>query len=105
MKQLKDFTDKELEQVGNKWVHPKTNKIRYYLNPVQIINDHGFIFGLSNQEEKLFISPEFKWWVEDGEVKTTMLYTNHKRKYILPAVENNLYKMLTAEPEPEEPAE
>ncbi|QIL78568.1 hypothetical protein G7047_00505 [Diaphorobacter sp. HDW4A] len=97
MKQLKDFTELELEQVGKKWQHPKTGKTRYYLNPVWIIENYGYIFGLSRAEEAIFINPEYKFWIEDEEVKSSLPFTNHKKKYILPAVTNNLHKMLNNE--------
>lgn len=103
MKQLKDFTETELEQIGKKWTHPKTNKIRYYLNPMQIIEEHGYIFGLSRAEEAIFIDSKYKFWIEDGEVKSSLPFTHHKKKHIIPAVSNNLYKMLIDESqEPEE---
>lgn len=104
MKFIKDFTELELEKVGRKWAHPKTGKTRYYLNPVWIINNYGYIFGLSRAEEAILINPEFKYWIEDGEVKTSLPFTNNKKKYIIPAIEKNLYKMLE-ETEPTEPAE
>ena len=99
MKQLKDFTDKELEQVGKKWVHPTKNTVRYYLSPMNIINEHGYIFGFSRQEESIFIDSQYKYWIEDGEVKSSLPFNNHKKKHIIPAIANNLYKMLSDDKE------
>lgn len=91
---ISDFTEEQLEFVGNKWTHPKTNKHRYYLNPTNILEVYGYIFGMSRREEAIFFDKTYKYWIEDGVVKSTLPFDHSKKKSILLSIEYNLYKML-----------
>jgi hypothetical protein len=74
MKFIKDFTELELEKVGKKWAHPKTGKTRYYLNPVWIINNYGYIFGLSRAEEAILINQISNIGLKTEKLRLAYLY-------------------------------
>ncbi len=90
MKKLNKLKKDEIEKIyffGNKWLNPKTKKVRCYLNTIQIIEYFGNVFDFNSEDYEVFLKS--KVWIENKEV-----FTDNKNKKILLKIENNLYKLL-----------
>lgn len=91
MKKLNKLTKEEIKKitdvVGNEWKHPKTKKVRYYLNATQILEFYGNVFNFDSDDYQTFLTS--KVWIEGKEV-----FTDNQNKKIIVKISDNIAKLL-----------
>lgn len=91
MKKLSTLTKEELKRlyeiIGNKQTIKKTEKERYYLNTIAILEYYGNVFKFDSDDYQTFLSNKF--WIENKEV-----FTDGKDKKILSKISDNIYKLI-----------